>query len=78
MTTKTQDKTNRMCDAALAQIQGVADDLGFSEAINVFRAQVSAFAMLSAKTIGSDAVGAGFALAVAEAICSDIAGSATS
>lgn len=73
MTTQTQAQTNRMCDDALAYIQGVADDLGFVEAINVFRAQVSAFAMLSAKTIGSDEVGAGFALAVADGICSDIA-----
>lgn len=78
MTTQTQDKTNRMCDDALARIQGVADDLGFAEAINVFRAQVSAFAVLSANKIGSDAVGAGYVLAIAEGICSDIARSATS
>lgn len=78
MPTQTQDKTNRMCDDALARIQGVADDLGFPEAINVFRAQVSAFAVLSANKIGSDAIGAGFTMAVAERICSDIARSATS
>jgi len=78
MTAQTQDKTNRMCDDALARIQGVADDLGFAEATNVFRAQVSAFAVLSANRMGSDMVGAMFAAGIADAICNDIVRSATS
>ena len=46
MTTQTQDKTNRMCDAAWDHIKGVHDDLGMDEAMQVYRAQTAAFVML--------------------------------
>lgn len=53
MTAQTQAKTNRMCDAALEHIQGVADDMGIGEALNVYRAQTAAFKMLLNRHLGS-------------------------
>ena len=49
----TQEKTNRMCDAALDHIKGIADDLGLEEAIHVYAAQTTAFWVLLANELGS-------------------------
>lgn len=51
MTPEAQAKTSRMCDAALENIQGIADDMGIEEAINVYRAQTTAFVIMLANRI---------------------------
>jgi len=48
-----QEKTNRMCDAALDHIKGIADDLGLEEAIHVYTAQTMAFWVLLVNELGS-------------------------
>lgn len=78
MTTQTQEKASRMCDAALEHIQGVADDLGFPEALRVFQAQVAAFAWLAGQEYGSSIIGAGCAAVTAESVCTALAKDATS
>ena len=65
---ETQAKTSRMCDTALEHIQGVADDFGLDEAINVFRAQIAAFLVMAIDETGSKAIAQTLVLSVIIAI----------
>ena len=78
MTAESQDKTNRMCDAALEHIQGVRDDMGFPEALRVYQAQVAAFGVLAGQEFHSTLIGLALVATLTEAVLQSLARNATS